>query len=87
MALAHSDPPHKISIRYFLLFPKIREIYVLITLELVARIFEVRPELAIWSLTGKRAISLPNKTKSRLNARGLDDRRRLLNFLKFQKTF
>ncbi|WP_299818377.1 DUF429 domain-containing protein [uncultured Roseibium sp.] len=73
-----SQPPKKVSKQCFHLFPKIREIDILMTPELEARVHEVHPELAFWRLNEKREMSLPKKIKSRPNPEGLDQRRDLL---------
>jgi predicted RNase H-like nuclease len=73
-----SAPPRKVSKQCFHLFPKIREIDVLMSPELEARVYEVHPELAFWRLNGDREMDLPKKIKSRANALGLDQRRELL---------
>jgi predicted RNase H-like nuclease len=79
-ALATSDPPRKVSKQSFNIALKIREIDALLRGDttLVARVFEVHPELAFWRLNGERALSEPKKVKSRCYAPGLALRRRLL---------
>ena len=76
--LEHSDPPRKVSKQCFNLLPKIREIDVLITPQLQARIHEVHPELAFWALNGQHSLDLAKKVKSRANPDGLELRRKLL---------
>ena len=78
IALAHSEPPRKISKQCFHLFPKIREIDGLITPALQERLFECHPELAFWAMNGQRPLDEPKKVKSRPYDLGLALRRRLL---------
>ena len=78
VALETSEPPRKVSKQCFYLFPKIREIDVLMTPSLERRVYEVHPELAFWRLNGEQAMSLPKKVKSRASGPGLDQRRDLL---------
>ncbi|RDI62335.1 DUF429 domain-containing protein [Microvirga subterranea] len=80
LALDTSDPPRKVSRQGFNLFPKIREIDALLRAraDLVPRLFEVHPELAFWSLNGRRPLTEPKKVKSRLYCPGLALRRALL---------
>jgi predicted RNase H-like nuclease len=79
-ALATSDPPRKVSRQGFALFPKIREIDVLLRQDrsLTERLYEVHPELAFWSMNGERALPEPKKVKGRPFEPGLALRRRLL---------
>lgn len=77
-ALAHSDPPRKVSKQCFHIFPKIREIDALMTPDLQSRVYESHPELAFWALNGEQAVPVPKKVKSRPNTEGLDFRRDLL---------
>lgn len=76
LALAHSDPPRKVSKQAFHLFAKIREIDALLRTApgLRPRIIECHPELAFWRLNGGRAMALPKKIKSRVNPAGMDER-------------
>ena len=76
--LDHSDPPRKVSIQCFHLFPKIREVDALMSPALQARVFEVHPELAFWALNGANPLELPKKVKSSPSQPGLDLRRGLL---------
>lgn len=87
VALETSDPPRKVSKQAFHLFPKIREIDCLMSVELEARVFEVHPEVAFWRLNGGRAMSLPKKVKGRANGPGLDQRRDLLLEYGFSREF
>ena len=86
-ALAHSDPPRRVSKQCFNLFPKIREIDALMTPELEARVYEVHPELSFWRLNGGQAMALPKKVKSAAHAPGLAERRALLCGLGFRESF
>ena len=80
LALATSDPPRKVSKQLFNIAPKIREVDTALRADpaLVARVFEVHPELAFWRLNGERALSEPKKVKSRRHGPGLTLRRDLL---------
>lgn len=86
-ALAHSDPPRKVSKQCFNLFPKIREIDALMTSELESRVYEVHPELSFWRLNGERAMSLPKKVKGAAHRPGLAERRDLLCGFGFEPEF
>lgn len=76
--LASSYPPKKVSKQIFHIFPKMREIDVVITPELQARIVEVHPELAFWAMNGAAPLPLPKKVKGQPNAPGLELRKALL---------
>lgn len=78
VALEHSDPPRKVSIMCFNLFPKIREVDALLRARGHARVFETHPEAAFWAMNGCRPLELPKKVKSRPHEPGLDLRRNLL---------
>ena len=80
IALATSDPPRKVSKQAFFLFPKIREIDVLLraTPALAATIHEVHPEVAFWRQNGGQPLPLPKKVSSRGYPPGLALRRELL---------
>jgi len=79
-ALETSEPPRMVSKQAFHLFPKIREVDRLLRArpDLVARVFEVHPELAFWRIAGERPLPLPKKVKSRGHPPGLALRRDLL---------
>ena len=77
-SMESSTPPRKVSKQCFYLFPKIREIDALMSVEQETRVYEVHPELAFWRMNGEREMSLPKKVKSRANPEGLDQRRNLL---------
>lgn len=76
--LAHSDPPKKVSKQIFHIFPKMREIDILMTPELQSRVFEVHPELAFWAMNDGVPLPLPKKVKGAAHAPGLALRRALL---------
>ena len=80
-ALASSDPPRKVSKQLFNIAPKIREVDAALrgNHRLIARVFEVHPELAFWRFNGKRALAEPKKVKNRPYEPGLLLRRNLLN--------
>lgn len=79
LALAHSDPPRKVSKQGFHLFPKIREIDALLRgrPELRGRVFEVHPELAFRTMRGM-PLSTPKKIRGAVNPAGMNERRALL---------
>lgn len=77
-ALAHSDPPRKVSKQCFHIFPKIREVDAAMTPELQARVVEAHPEGAFWALNGETPLPLPKRVKSQPFAAGLALRRALL---------
>jgi predicted RNase H-like nuclease len=80
VALSSSDPPRKVSKQLFNIAPKIREVDAALRADsaLVARVYEVHPELAFWRLNGAQPLGEPKKVKSRPHAPGLALRRRLL---------
>jgi predicted RNase H-like nuclease len=80
VARATSDPPRAISIQAFGIFPKIREIDMLLAErpELRGRIVESHPELAFWRLNGERAMHLPKRVRSDASAPGIAERSALL---------
>lgn len=80
IAAAASSPPRKVSRQGFMLFPKIRELDLLLRArpELVERIYEVHPEVAFWSMNGGCSLDEPKKVKGRPYGPGLALRRRLL---------
>ncbi len=87
VALAHTDPPRKVSIQCFHIFPKIREIDALMTPELEARVYEVHPELSFWRVNGEQAMALPKKLKGGAHGPGLAERRTLLEAHGFEPAF
>lgn len=86
-ALAHSEPPRKVSKQCFHLFPKIREIDALMTPALEAWPYEVHPELSFWRLNGEQAMALPKKLKGRAHGPGLAERKALLVAQGFEADF
>jgi predicted RNase H-like nuclease len=80
LALETSDPPKKVSKQLFMIAPKIREVDEMLRSApaLIARVFEVHPEVAFWRLNGERALSEPKKVKSRPYEPGLALRRDIL---------
>lgn len=78
VALAHSEPPRKVSKQCFHLFPKILELDRILVPQLQQRIFECHPELAFWAMNGQRPLDEPKKVKSRPSDPGLTLRRHLL---------
>lgn len=78
VALAHSDPPRKVSKQCFHLFPKIREIDALMTPALQTRVFECHPEVVFAGLNGWVPLDLAKKIKGRVNPEGLVLREQLL---------
>jgi predicted RNase H-like nuclease len=77
--LEHSAPPRKVSKQCFNLFPKIRDVDVLMTPALQERVYEVHPELAFWALNGHQPLELAKKIKSAPSRPGLALRRELLD--------
>ncbi len=80
IALATSDPPRKISIQAFGLFPKIRQLDEALRsdLPLRNRIFESHPEFAFTILNNGKPMSEPKKIKSRINPPGMQERKTLM---------
>jgi predicted RNase H-like nuclease len=80
VALETSDPPRKISIQAFNLFPKIRQIDALLREwpDLTSRVFESHPEFAFARLNGGSPMKLPKKIKGKVNPSGMDERKDLL---------
>ncbi|MGF9756130.1 DUF429 domain-containing protein [Microvirga sp. 0TCS3.31] len=81
VAAATSEPPRKVSRQGFAIFPKIREIDALLRTrpDLIARVYEVHPELAFWALNGRKALDQPKKVKGTPYAPGMALRRALLS--------
>lgn len=84
LAQASSDPPRKISKQVFFLFPKIRQIDLLLRGDaaLAAVVFETHPEVAFWRANSGVPMLFP-KSKSE----GLRERRDLLESLGFDRAF
>jgi predicted RNase H-like nuclease len=89
VALATSDPPRKISIQSFNLFPKIREIDTLLREKptLTDHVFESHPEFAFSVLNGNSPMILPKKIKGKVNPAGMEERRELLASLGLPREF
>jgi predicted RNase H-like nuclease len=79
-SLATSDPPRKISIQAFHLFPKVRELDALIRADLgLATIMrECHPEGAFMVMNGRQPLSEPKKVKSVVHEAGINQRKVLL---------
>ncbi len=80
LALETYDPPKKVSKQLFMIAPKIREVDETLrgAPALIARVFEVHPEVAFWRLNGEQALREPKKVKSRPYEPGLALRRDIL---------
>ena len=76
---ATSDPPRRVSKQAFYLFPRVREIDVLLRARpgLASRVFECHPEGAFRFMRGE-ALSEPKKVKSTVHPAGMAERRALL---------
>jgi len=83
-ALAHSDPPRKVSKQAFFLLPKIRELDAFLRDGQGAKparanlVHECHPEVAFWALGGGHHAMHPKKVKGRINPEGVAERRALL---------
>jgi predicted RNase H-like nuclease len=73
VALATSDPPRKITIQSFAIFPKIREVDRVMRSKRSQHIFEVHPEIAFWLMNGKGEVADSKKTQA-----GAERRKKLL---------
>jgi predicted RNase H-like nuclease len=80
VALATSDPPRKISIQAFGLFPKIRQLDEAMRADplLKSRMFESHPEFAFTMLNAGKPMSEPKKIKGRVNPAGMQERKFLM---------
>jgi predicted RNase H-like nuclease len=80
IALSTSDPPRKVSRQLFHIAPKIREVDCALRGDpaLVARVFEVHPEVAFWRLNGDKPLAEPKKVGGAPHAPGLSLRREIL---------
>jgi predicted RNase H-like nuclease len=87
VALAHSDPPRKVSKQCFHIFRKIREVDALMTPQMQQRIAECHPEGVFWAMNGRQPLGEPKKVKSRAYPPGLDLRRDLLRAAGFPDDF
>ena len=86
-ALAHSNPPRKVSKQAFNLFPKIRELDALMTPDLQDWVVECHPEVVFWAINGRNPLREPKKVKSQSHGPGLDLRRGLLMAQGFDPAF
>jgi predicted RNase H-like nuclease len=77
-----STPPCAVAQQCFHLFPKIREIDVLMSPDLQNRVYETHPEVSFWALNGGVPLELPKKAQS-----GLELRRRLLVAAGYDRNF
>lgn len=89
VALRTSDPPRKVSRQAYHIFPKIREVDLVLREDavLARRVVEVHPELAFWRLKGEQPMSLPKKIKGRVNPAGLCERSALLESCGYGSSF
>jgi threonine dehydratase len=80
VSMATSEPPRKISIQSFHLFPKIRELDELIRADagLAFIMRECHPEGAFMVMNGREPLSEPKKIKSAINHAGMSQRKKLL---------
>jgi threonine dehydratase len=80
ISLATSEPPRKISIQSFYLFPKIRELDELIRADpgLGFILRECHPEGAFMMMNDGEPLSEPKKIKSAINQAGMSQRKKLL---------
>src|SRR5262249_47856097 len=79
-AQAASEPPRKVSKQLLMIAPKICEVDAVLRADatLLARVYEVHPELAFWRLNGERALDQPKKVKGVCYEPGLARRRGLV---------
>jgi predicted RNase H-like nuclease len=79
-SLSTSDPPRKISIQAFHLFPKIRQIDALLREDpgLLLLLKECHPEVAFMRMNGGAPLAEPKKVKSSVHEPGIAERKRLL---------
>lgn len=78
VALEFSDPPRKVSLQCFNLFPKIREVDALMTPSRQNAVFECHPESAFVSMNEDVPLDEPKKVKSSVHEPGIALRRGLL---------
>jgi predicted RNase H-like nuclease len=80
LAAATSDPPRKVSIQAFHLFPKIRQIDEAMRQDpgLATIVKECHPEVAFMRMNGGEALSEPKKVKSAVHEPGIRQRKALL---------
>lgn len=79
LALATSQPPRKVSKQGFHLFPRIREIDLMLRADPALRdgVFEVHPELAFATMHGE-PLTHPKKIRGTINPAGMAERQALL---------
>lgn len=79
-SLATSEPPRKVSIQAFHLFPKIRQIDALLREDpgLLMLVKECHPEVAFMRMNGGAPLTEPKKVKSSVHGPGIAERKRLL---------
>jgi predicted RNase H-like nuclease len=89
VALATSEPPRKISIQAFGLFPKIRQLDTALrgNKALKERVFECHPEFAFAILNGGASMREPKKIKGKVHGPGIAERKALLETLGFSNAF
>jgi predicted RNase H-like nuclease len=80
VALGLSEPPRKVSIQGFHLFPRIRELdrWLRADPARAGTVREVHPEAAFWRMNGERPLATPKKVRGRPHPEGLAERRALL---------
>ena len=79
-SLATSEPPRKVSIQAFHLFPKIRQIDALLREDpgLLMLVKECHPEVAFMRMNGGAPLAEPKKVKSSVHEPGIAERKGLL---------
>ncbi|MGL4488031.1 MAG: DUF429 domain-containing protein [Rhizobiaceae bacterium] len=89
IALATSDPPRKISIQAFGLFPKIRQLDEAIRGDpaLKSCVFESHPEFAFTVLNRGRPMAQPKKIKGRINPAGMRERKDFIETQGIERSF
>ena len=89
VARTTSEPPRGVSIQAFGIFPKIREIDMLLRArsDLRRRVIESHPEVAFWRLNSEQAMLLPKKVKGQVSPAGMAERRALLCSLGLARDF
>lgn len=80
IAAATSNPPRRITIQAFGIFPKIQEVDAVVRSDAASRdrVYETHLELAFRQINGEQALDEPKKVKGRPYAPGLALRRQLL---------
>jgi predicted RNase H-like nuclease len=89
IAFKTSDPPRKISIQAFGLFPKIRQLDASLRGDaaLATRVFESHPEFAFSVLNGGAPMHHPKKIKGRVNDAGMLERKMLMASKELARAF